>query len=339
MIPREKLVDMLRLMHRIRFFEQRLTGLYDYRSYLRKGDTAADEYDFESKGIIAGAVHLSIGQEATQVGTCAALERGDYVTSTHRGHGHAIAKGADVGPMMAELMGRKTGYSRGCGGSMHIFSSELGLLGGNGIIGAQIPLAAGAAFAAKYRGTRQVAVAFFSDGASNQGTFHETLNMAALWSLPCIFLCENNLYAASTPAVITLSIPDVADRAVSYGMPGQIVDGQDLLAVYDAASEAVARARSGGGPTLIECKTYRFTSHCGAGKGRHNDPEELEVWKERDPITLFEKRLVADGQMTSAEQEAMRNEESAAVEEAVEVAKHSPFPAFEDLPVTPGAEL
>ena len=339
MLPRDKLVEMLRLMHRIRCFEQRLTGLYDYQSYMHKGDIAADEYDFASKGIIAGAVHLSIGQEATQVGTCAVLGKGDYVSSTHRGHGHAIAKGADVKPMMAELMGRKDGYSRGCGGSMHIFDADIGLLGGNGIIGAQIPLAAGAAFAAKYSGTQNIAVAFFSDGASNQGTFHETLNMAAIWKLPCIFLCENNLYAASTPAAITLSITDVADRAASYGIPGKIVDGQDVLAVHEVASEAAERARAGDGPTLIEAKTYRFTSHCGAGKGQHNNPAELEVWEKRDPILLFEKRLMADGVMTAEEQEAVRNEELSAVEEAVGFAKNSPFPAFSDMPVAPGVAL
>jgi len=339
MPSREKLTEMLRLMYRIRFFEQRLTSLYDYESFLQKDDIAGDEYDFASKGIIGGAVHLSIGQEAAEVGACAALNRDDYITSTHRGHGHCIAKGADLKPMMAELMGRKTGYSKGCGGSMHIFCAELGLLGGNGIVGAQIPLATGAAFSAKYRGTKQVAVAFFSDGAANQGTFHEALNMAALWSLPVIYLCENNLYAATTPAEITHSVPNVADRASAYGMPGKIVDGQDVLAVYDTVSEAVDRARAGEGPTLIECKTYRFTPHCGAGKSKHNNPEELEVWKRRDPITLFEKKLVEDGVMTTAEQESMRKEIIAEVEDAVTFAKESAFPAFDELPVVPGTEL
>lgn len=339
MPDREKLLEMLRLMYRIRHFEESLASLYDYQSFLQKDDIAGDEYDFASKGIIAGAVHLSIGQEGAEVGTCAALEKDDFVTSTHRGHGHAIAKGCELGPMMAELMGRKTGYSSGCGGSMHIFCAELGLLGGNGIIGAQIPLATGAAFSAKYRGTRQVAVAFFSDGGSNQGTFHESLNMASLWKLPVIYLCENNLYAASTPAAIVLPISDIADRASSYGMPGEIVDGQDVLAVYDTVSRSVARARSGEGPTLIECKTYRFMSHSGAGKGTHNNPEELEVWKKRDPITLFEQKLVGDGQMTPADQEAMKNEVLAEVDEAVEFGKQSAFPKFEDMPVMAGTDL
>ena len=338
MLDRDRLIDMLQRMYRIRFFEERLRTLHDYQSYLRKDDIAADEYDFASKGIIAGAVHLAIGQEATEVGTCAALNADDYVASTHRGHGHAIAKGADVRLMMAELMGRKTGYSKGCGGSMHIFCTELGLLGGNGIIGAQIPLATGAAFAAKYRGTQQVAVAFFSDGASNQGTFHEALNMAALWQLPVIYVCENNLYAATTPAVIALSIPDVGKRAESYGMPGKIVDGQDVLAVYDTVSAAVTRARAGQGPTLIEAKTYRFMGHCG-GSSQHNNPKELEKWLPRDPIALFEKRLIAEGQMTAAAQESMKAAVRAAVEDAVEFGKRAPFPALADMPVTPGDAL
>lgn len=338
MPEREKLIEMLHLMYRIRFFETRVKTLYDYQSYLRKGDIAVDEYDFQSKGIIAGAVHLAIGQEATEVGACAALNKDDFVTSTHRGHGHAIAKGADMKLMMAELMGRKTGYSNGCGGSMHIFSAELGLLGGNGIVGAQIPLATGAAFSAKYRGTKQVSVAFFSDGASNQGTFHESLNIASLWKLPAIYICENNLYAATTPAVIALSIPNIGERASAYGMPGKIVDGQDVLVVYETVSEAVARARAGDGPTLIECKTYRFDGHTG-GSRQHNNPEELEIWKPRDPVTLFEKLLIDEGQMTSDEQETMKKKVLAEVEEAVEFGKRSAFPKFEDLPVTPGLEL
>ncbi|MEW6355058.1 MAG: thiamine pyrophosphate-dependent dehydrogenase E1 component subunit alpha [Planctomycetota bacterium] len=339
MPDRDKLIEMLRLMRKIRHFEERLTGLYNYESFLDKDDIAGDMYDFASKGIIAGAVHLSIGQEATHVGVCSALNKDDFVTSTHRGHGHCIAKGAELKPMMAELMGRKSGYSKGCGGSMHIFCKELGLLGGNGIIGAQIPLATGAAFSAKYRGTKQVAVAFFGDGASNQGTFHESLNIASLWALPVIYLCENNLYAASTPAEIALAIPNAADKAPGYGIPGKIVDGQDVLAVYEVASEAVARARAGEGPTLIESKTYRFTSHAGAGRGAHNNPKELEEWMKRDPITLFEKNLRDDGIMTAEEQEAMKQEILAEAEEAVAFAKDSAFPTFDEMPVMANTEL
>jgi pyruvate dehydrogenase E1 component alpha subunit len=329
----KKLVEMLRLMRRIRHFEERLTTLYRYESYLKKSDLAGDMYDFASKGVIAGAVHLYIGEEAVAVGICTSLAGDDYVTSTHRGHGHAIAKGAAMGPMMAELMGRKTGYSRGCGGSMHIFSKELGLLGGNGIVGAQIPLATGAAFSAKFRGTRQVAVAFLGEGASNQGTFHEAMNIAALWSLPLLFVCENNLYAASTPAAIALATPDVADRAAGYGIPGKIVDGQDVLAVHAAAATAVERARAGEGPTLLECKTYRFTSHAGAGQGKHDNPEELKKWLRRDPIALLEKKLRDDGLMTAVDQETVKQQAIAEVEEAVAFAEKSPFPTAADLPV------
>ena len=335
----KNLVEMLRLMRRIRHFEQRLTGLYKYESFLSKSDIAGDMYDVDSKGVIAGAVHLYIGQEAVAVGTCAPLERDDFVTSSHRGHGHAIAKGAALGPMMAELMGRKTGYSKGCGGSMHIFAKELGLLGGNGIVGAQIPLATGAAFSAKYRGSRQVAVAFFGEGASNQGTFHEALHMAALWELPVVFVCENNLYAATTPATIALATPNVAERAAAYGMTGQVVDGQDVLAVHAAASAAVERARAGGGPTLLEAKTYRFTSHAGAGQGQHNNPEELKEWLQRDPIAIFEKKLRDDGVMTDSDQEVLKQQVLAEVEEAVAFASKSAFPTFHEMPVTANTDL
>ncbi len=331
MPSREELIRMLRLMYRIRFFETRVKDFYDYRSYLSKGEEAGDAYDFESKGLIAGAVHLSIGQEGTEVGVGSCLDKDDYVTSTHRGHGHAIAKGAELRYMMAELMGRAAGYSRGCGGSMHIFCAELGLLGGNGIIGAQIPLAAGAAFSAKYRGTSQVAVAFMSDGAANQGAFHETLNMASLWALPVVFVVENNLYAASTPAAIAFPIEDIADRAAAYGMPGAVVDGQDALAVREVAEEAIARARAGEGPTLIEAKTYRFEGHCGVSK-QHNNPAELEQWKQRDPITLFERKLADDGVLSPEEQEELRRQVRDEVEDAVEFAKASPLPEPEDMP-------
>lgn len=332
MMPeKEKCLDMLTRMYRIRAFEAQVRDHYDYTSYLRDNP--------ESEGAISGAAHLAIGQEAAEVGVCAALEPDDSVASTHRGHGHAIAKGADLKPMMAELMGRKQGYSGGCGGSMHIFSPELGLIGGNGIVGAQIPIATGAAFSAKYRGTRQVAVAFFSEGAANQGAFHEALNMAALWDLPAIYVCENNLYAATTPASITLSPPDVAAKAAAYDMPGFIVDGQDILEVHQAASESVARARAGNGPTLIECKTYRFVSHAGGGKGDHNNPEELETWKRKDPIGLFERKLFKAGYLTEEERQSIVSEAVAAAEEAVAYGKRSPYPDFEALPVSSGVAL
>ena len=330
MPDRDKLIEMLRLMYRIRYFEERMKGLYDYERYFDKSEIAGDDYDFQSKGLIGGAVHLYIGEEAVAVGACAALGKDDYVVSTHRGHGHAIAKGADVKPMMAELMGRETGYCHGCGGSMHIFSMELGLLGGNGIVGAGIPIAMGAAFSAKYRGTTQVAVGFFSDGASNQGTFHESLNMAALWKLPVIYVCENNLHAASTPAEIALATPHVGERACAYGIPGKVIDGMDVLTVYHTVSEAVARARGGEGPTLIECKTFRFEGHAGVSRG-HQNPEQLKEWIKRDPIMLFEKRLVEDGAMSADEQKTMKDEIIGEINEAEAFAKRSAFPAIESI--------
>jgi len=325
-----KLIEMLRLMYRIRYFENGLKGLYDREVFFDKSEFAADEYDFESKGLVGGAAHLCIGQEGVAVGACAALEPDDYVVSSHRGHGHVIAKGGDVKRMMAELMGRETGYCHGCGGSMHIFSREIGLLGGNGIVGAGIPITMGAAFSGKYRGTRQVAIGFFSDGATNQGTFHESLNMSALWDLPVIYICENNLHAFTTPTEIALATPDVADRAAAYGMPGKVVDGQDVLAVYETVSEAVARARDGEGPSLIECKTFRFEPHCGVS-GDHEYPNQLEEWIKRDPIKLLESKLIDDGILDTDQQQTMQEEIAGEIEEAVAFAKRSPFPTVEFL--------
>ena len=330
MPDRDELIEMLRLMYRIRSFEEGLRGLYDRQAYFDATEIAADEYDSESKGIVGGAAHLCIGQEAVAVGACAALEKDDYVVSSHRGHGHAIAKGADVGRMMAELMGREDGCSHGCGGSMHLYDQEIGLLGGNGIVGAGIPITMGAAFSAKYRGTRQVAIGFFGDGAANQGTFHESLNIAALWDLPVIYICENNQHAFTTPTEIAMATPDVADRASAYGIPGKVVDGMDVLEVYDAVSEAVERARDGQGPSLLECKTYRFEAHCGVS-GQHEYPDELEEWIKRDPIKLLEEKLQQDEALSTDEQAAMEEEIKAEIEEAVVFAKNSPFPTVEFL--------
>ena len=297
------LKEMLRKMYRIRFFEERLAQLYDYRGFYG-GELTDDHaaggddlltcmlYDFASEGMIGGAVHLYIGEEAVAVGVCSELRDTDFITSYHRGHGHAIAKGLDLRGMLAELMGRKTGHSRGCGGSMHIYRHEQGMLGGNGIIGGQIPLALGAAFAAKYRVEDGVAVAFFGDGAANQGTFGECLNLASLWQLPVLFVCENNLWAASTAAEVAHCCPDLAPRAEPYGIPAHLVDGQDVLAVNAVAREAVERARAGGGPTMIEAKTFRYVGHAGAGQGAHRDPEAVEEWRKRDPLMLFEQHLV-----------------------------------------------
>ncbi|MGC9319534.1 MAG: thiamine pyrophosphate-dependent dehydrogenase E1 component subunit alpha, partial [Armatimonadota bacterium] len=346
----DALRDMLLRMYRIRLFEERLTDFYDYRGFaggeISDDPEAAGEdllscmlYDFASEGMIGGAVHLYIGEEAIAVGVCTELRDSDFVTSYHRGHGHAIAKGLELDRMLAELMGRETGYSRGCGGSMHIYSYDHGLLGGNGIIGAGIPLALGPAFAARYWREDNVAVAFFGDGAVNQGTFGESLNLAALWELPVIFVCENNLWAASTPAEIAHSQPDLAPRAEPYGVPATIVDGQDVLAVNEAAREAVERARSGGGPTVIEAKTFRYVGHAGGGRSAHRDQEALEEWMERDPITLFEHRLREGGVMTAEEQQAMQEEVRGELDRAVAFACSSDFPEPHTLETLDGPRV
>ena len=241
-LTEEKQREMLRIMQTIRRFEERASD--DYRA-----------------GDIYGVVHCYIGEEAVATGVCAALNPDDQIISTHRGHGHCIAKGADLKRMMAELYGRETGYCKGKGGSMHIADFSIGMLGANGIVAGGIPIVTGAGLAAQLEGKGRVAVSFFGDGASNAGPFHESINIAAAWKLPMLYVCENNLYAASTPATSTLAHRDVAARAAGYDIPGVVVDGNDVTAVYDAAQKAVARARNGEGPTLIECKTYRWRGH------------------------------------------------------------------------------
>ncbi|HUT73206.1 MAG TPA: thiamine pyrophosphate-dependent enzyme [Armatimonadota bacterium] len=279
------------------------------------------------KGLVYGALHLYIGEEAVAVGVCSALREDDYFTSTHRGHGHCIAKGGDLGRMMAELLGRETGYSRGRGGSMHLFAPEIGLLGGNGIVGAGIPIATGAAYAVKYRGGDQVVICFFGDGAANQGTFHESLNMAALWQLPIVYVCENNHYAATTAVTESLCVPDVAMRAAGYGISGEVVDGNDVLLVRETAKRAIARARAGEGPSLLECNTYRYEGHCMVlHDHRHRPRGEEEGWRRRDPITCLERRMLASGDVTPAEVEDVRRRADAAVAAAAAFAMESPYP-------------
>lgn len=310
-LPKEKLVKLYREMLRIRLFEEKVSELF-------------------TKALLPGFIHLYIGQEAVAVGVCANLRKDDYIASTHRGHGHCIAKGAELKRMMAELFGKKTGYCKGKGGSMHIADYRLGILGANAIVGANIPIAAGAALAAKLRGTDRVAVAFFGDGASNTGAFHEGINMAALWKLPVIFVCENNLYAISTRVSKSTPVTNIADRAASYGIPGVVVDGMDVVAVYKVAHEAVERARKGEGPTLIECKTYRF---CGSFEGdpqHYKTREEMEEWKKKDPLRLRE-RLIEKGVLTEAEVEEIEQKIRLAVEEAVEYAEGSPYPEPEEV--------
>lgn len=279
-------------------------------------------------GKIPGALHLYVGQEAVAAGVMVHLSNEDWITSTHRGHGHLIAKGGEFDRMFAELFGRTTGYCKGKGGSMHVSNMELGMLGANGIVGAGPPIAVGAAFSCRFRETRNVAVTFFGDGASNEGAFHEAANMAALYNLPVVFVCENNGYGEYTAQANHQAVVDVADRAPGYGMPGAVVDGMDASAVYEAAGEALQRARNGDGPTLLECKTYRFFDHVGVrGMGlSYRSDEELAEWQKRDPIVLFEERLAELNVLDAAAAQQVRDEVRNDVQAGIEFAEASPLP-------------
>jgi pyruvate dehydrogenase E1 component alpha subunit len=284
------------------------------------------------EGKIPGFIHLYIGEEAVATGVCAHLTKKDTIGSTHRGHAHALAKGVPAREVMAELWGRSTGCSGGRGGSMHLYSRPHGLLGSNGIVGYGLPLAAGAAFTAKYLGTEQVAVAFFGDGGANLGLFHETLNLASIWQLPMVAVCENNLYATELSFLKATAGKSVAGRAVAYNMPGVEIDGQDVLSVYQAAGEAIQRAREGDGPTLIECRTYRYVGHHEGDPGTDYRTEaEIEEWRKRDPIQLYSKRLLADSIATQAELDEIGADVQRVVQDAVDFAADSPWPATEEL--------
>jgi TPP-dependent pyruvate/acetoin dehydrogenase alpha subunit len=311
-----QLRHMHEVMVRIRRFEERAIQLF-----------MAQE--------IPGFLHSCLGQEAVATGVCESLEEHDYVTITHRGHGHAIAKGLRLDRMMAEIYGKTTGYCKGKGGSMHIADFSRGVLGANGIVGGGIAIATGAALAAKVRGTGEVAVAFFGDGASSQGSFHEAANMAAVWELPVVFVCENNLYAESTPQARQTRLRDLSERAKAYGFPGMSVDGNDLVEVYKVAADAVRRARGGGGPTLLECKTYRWMGHYVGDPGAYRPAEEVELWKARDPLPRFEAYLTGHGVLTAEEIAGVHQAVERELEAAVEFARQSPLPlpeqALEDL--------
>lgn len=277
---------------------------------------------------LPGFLHLYVGEEAVAAGVCVALRNEDQISSTHRGHGHLVAKGGDFKRMMAELMGKATGYCNGKGGSMHICDLDLNMLGANGIVGGGVPIAVGAGLANKYKGTDNVSVVFFGDGSTNIGAFHEAANMAAALELPVVFVCENNEYGEYTPREQTMAITDVVDRAAGYGMPGVIADGMDAVAMYEAATEAVARARAGEGPSFIEAKTYRFFNHHGVQVMgmKYRTDEELERWKQRDPIDLLEARLPELGVLSAAGIEAVHAEVEARIEEAIRFAEDSPLP-------------
>jgi pyruvate dehydrogenase E1 component alpha subunit len=279
---------------------QVLTTMWEIRRF----EEAVD--DLFARGLMHGTMHLSIGQEAVATGACLALTREDLITSTHRGHGHCIAKGAKLDRMMAELLAKETGYCRGRGGSMHIADVDTGNLGANGIVGGGIPIAAGAALAQKLRNTSNVAVSFFGDGATNEGAFHEGLNLAAVWALPAVFICENNGYGMSMSSSLSMAVPRVSDRAAAYGMPGVTVDGNDVQAVFDAVSEAVARARAGQGPTLIEAITYRYKGHSKSDQNLYRTREEIDTWRAKDPIGRFEAAALEHGTLTQDDIEAVR---------------------------------
>ncbi len=286
------------------------------------------------EGLMRGFSHQSVGQEGVAVGVCSALSGRDYITSNHRGHGHVVAKGADLKMVMAELLGRATGCCGGKGGSMHIADPSLGILGANGIVGAGMPIAVGAALAVKKRGLDAVVACFFGDGAANEGSFHESLNLAAVWKLPVLFICENNLYGMSGPAKKMLLVKDIAIRAKGYGMPGIIGDGNDVEEVHRLTAEAVARAKSDEGPSLLEFKTYRWFGHSVNDAEAYRTREEVAEWKKLCPIQRLREKLLTRG-VTQETIERIEGEAKAAVEEALEYAKSSPKPepeaAFRDV--------
>jgi pyruvate dehydrogenase E1 component alpha subunit len=314
-LPAKQLIEIYRKMLTIRLFEEKIIDLY-------------------ARGLVPGLAHLYVGEEAIAVGVCANLRDEDYITSTHRGHGHVIAKGAELKYMMAELFGKKTGYCKGKGGSMHIADVAIGILGANGIAGGGIPIAVGAALSAKIRKTDQVTACFFGDGSSNNGTFHEGLNFASVHRLPLVFVCENNGFGISVSQKQHQAIQDISIRAASYNMPGITVDGNDVLTVYEASGKAIQRARAGEGPTLVECKTYRWRGHHegdpNQGK-RYRTMEEVQEWIKKCPIRRFEEKLVSKKVLTKLKAKKIWEEVEKEIDGAVEFANQSPFPEPKDI--------
>ncbi len=303
-----------------------MLAIYRTMLTIRLFEERVDE--FVLKGLIHGTTHLYIGMEAVAVGVCAALEPQDYLTSTHRGHGHCIAKGADLCRMMAELFGRETGYCKGKGGSMHIADLEQGNLGATGIVASGIPVATGAALAIQMRKEPRVVACFFGDGAANQGAFHESLNLAAIWKLPVVYVCENNQYAMSGSAREMFPIPKIAERASAYGIRGVTVDGNDVLAVQAAAADAVASARQGGGPTLLTCETYRWKGHSRSDANRYRTKEEIAAWQTRCPIARFRVHLEQAGIMDPQTAAVIERDVLGELEKAVQFAQESPIPTL-----------
>ena len=306
-LDQAQLEEMLHQMLLIRAFEESAEQLY-------------------LQGMIHGTMHLSIGQEGSAVGAIAALRADDYILSTHRGHGHCIAKGAQVGGMMAEFMGKETGYCRGRGGSMHMADVATGNLGANGIVAGGVPMAAGVGLSIQMQKQDKVILVFFGDGAANEGAFHESLNLASIWNLPVIYLCENNQYAMSMSVARSMNVDDVSARAASYNIPGVTVDGNDTIAVYEATRDAAARARSGGGPTLIEAKTYRYKGHSKSDKQRYRTKEEVQEWQEKDPIGRLSRQMIDAGLLTDADLTALEQRVADEIQEAIAYAQASPDP-------------
>jgi len=310
--------------HKVELTSETLLSMYERIALIRAfEETTMRQF---ADGRIPGFVHLYAGEEAVAVGVCTHLDDSDFITSTHRGHGHCIAKGVDVAAMAAELMGRRTGICKGKGGSMHVADVSKGMLGANGIVGGGIPLACGAGLTAKVHGTDAVTICFFGDGASNQGTFHESLNLAAIWKLPVVFVCENNGYAEATTFDYHCSVKDVAARAHGYDIPGVVVDGLDPLAMFEAAGEAIARARRGDGPTLIEAKTYRFYGHEEGDAATYRTAEEVELHSARDPLTTLAAHLVEKRIATDAELERIRAAAQETVDAAYAAGAEAPWP-------------
>lgn len=306
-LPTDRAIDLLRTMLLIRAFEEKADELF-------------------AQGRVHGTMHLSIGQEAVATGVCAALRSDDYILSTHRGHGHCLAKGADVNLMMAEFLGKEAGYCRGRGGSMHIADVSSGNLGANGIVAGGLPIATGVGLSIQMRRSAQVCVAFFGDGAANEGAFHESLNLASIWRLPVVFVCENNQYAMSMPVMRAMSIERISQRAGAYGLPGQSVDGMDVLAVHEAARMAVDRARRGEGPTLLECVTYRYKGHSKSDTQRYRGKAEVEEWRGRDPIGRYVRVLEDQGRLAPGEADRLERAARAAIEAALQFAEASAEP-------------
>ncbi len=309
-LDRHTVLDIYAKMVRIRHFELKLLEIFAAR--MKAGD-------------FPGALHTYDGEEAVAAGICSVLRDDDYVFSTHRGHGHALAKGVDLKKAMAELNGKATGVSRGFGGSMHLYDPSVGFMGTTGIVGGGLPLCLGTAYASLAQGRDRVTVAFFGDGAQSQGSFHESMNMAAIMKLPLLYVCENNLYAATTYISVNCPLENVADRAKAYGIPGVVVDGNDVLAVREKAEVAVRRARRGEGPTLIECRTYRHRPHCMVIP-EHRPRTEMRQWKERDPIPAFAQEVVASGVVTESELSEVEQREVELLDEAVRFMRESPLP-------------